>query len=65
MLILALPVTNLVGNCDPQVKTCVLCDHAAPLTVANPTQLCYTSDLCIPIMQHQVIPKCGDKQQCC
>lgn len=41
---------------NPQVKARVLGDHAAPLTTAGPAQPCHTSDLVIPIRQHQVIP---------
>lgn len=54
--VFALPVTNLMSDGNPQVKACVLGDHTAPLATASSTQLCYTSDLFIPIGQHQVIP---------
>lgn len=41
---------------NPQVEARVLSDHAAPLATARPAQPCHTSDLVIPIRQHQVIP---------
>lgn len=53
---LALPVPNLMSDGNPQVETCVLGDHTAPLATASSTQLCYTSDLFIPVGQHQVVP---------
>lgn len=50
--VFALPVTNLMSDGNPQVEACVLSDHTAPLATASSTQLCYTSDLFIPIGQH-------------
>lgn len=52
----ALPVTNLMSDGNPQIEARVLGDHAAPLATAGPAQPCHTSDLVIPIRQHQVIP---------
>lgn len=56
MCSVALPVPDLMSDGNPQVEARVLGDHAAPLATASPTQLCYTSDLFIPIRQHQVVP---------
>lgn len=52
----ALPVTDLMSNSDPQVEARVLGDHTAPLATASTAQLCHTSHLFIPIGQRQVIP---------
>lgn len=52
----ALPVTNLMSDGNPQVETCVLGNHTAPLATAGSSQLCYTSHQFIPIRQRQVIP---------
>lgn len=54
-------MANFVGDGDPQVEACVLCDHTAPVAGASPTQLRYTPDLLIPVRQHQVVPVCDDK----
>ena len=54
-------MTNFMSYSDPQVKPRVLRDHTAPFTGASPTQLCYSSDLLVPIRQHQVIPVCDGR----